>query len=897
MEQPATSSGEPSQASSADASDETLTRHTLTSLRSLIINPSSPVSLINSILETLTRHLRLSRDSLILHHILSLLAELAHRSPDRSAVIFQAVRSFSLSTESPPLAAESLDTLASISENEEICDGSFFVSLCFDSLPPSRLWLLKNAGRFRVRPYLLFTVFLGFTRDPYPYVRKAALDGLISLSRSGAIEDHSLIKGCYHRAVELSGDSEACVRVAAVQTVSEWGQMLAASAHGMDRMKWSNEVFIKLCSMARDMRVDVRVAAFNAIEKTKMVSVGLLLQTLSKKVLDIMKESNYPGQGSREQKEAFAFSGALVHGLEDEYHEVRDAACCSMQKLTALSSQFSGEAINLLTDMLNDDSMAVRLHALETMQMMANRGHLSLKVLHMHMFLGSLTDSSSLIRDAVRQVLKSVKLQNMELFRLSVYGLIESMKSYHQDEIKNLSVLFNLGRNHGRFTESLITKVFNEIEPASDGKLGFDNARVSAFLMLAIAAPLCHVKNRCKIPVPIFSYAVTMLGRISSALVDEADQDTLLAYLTHCSRSSNDHEMHSGNLLPSHAKVQLEADCQLLKSMNDMFSKMGSIWSAVKLGHINKGLRTLRVCKGELAILASEPSGISASVAFAEQYLRIVKLLSKIYIHFLPTVNYCNYRVGNLDLLLVKLERRLRDIRHQFIGQPKEELHILELILFSYVVKLLLPEICCCEITMRKLSAVLFQVEHLQEEACMKPSSFVSELEKITASTPCHPSLLRKAFSHFSLEKFELSGRLEYASAELTVPGNNSENPLYFVCGMPVAIPIKVKLGSIPRQRRLWLKMTIGEEPTEFLYLDTKLYADSTRFSYSAPFYRTPKVLSFTLRISIGMECMSEIIDAASRCGGPRYELTFLTPEMDAYLSSEKSIHSLGTGV
>lgn len=56
-----------------------------------------------------------------------------------------------------------------------------------------------------------------------------------------------------------------------------------------------------------------------------------------------------------------------------------------MQRLTALSSEFAGEVINLLTDMLNDDSMAVRLHALETMQQMANRGHLFLKVMRMHM--------------------------------------------------------------------------------------------------------------------------------------------------------------------------------------------------------------------------------------------------------------------------------------------------------------------------------------------------------------------------------------------------------------------------------------------------------------------------------------------------------------------------------
>lgn len=186
---------------------------------------------------------------------------------------------------------------------------------------------------------------------------------------------------------------------------------------------------------------------------------------------------------------------------------------------------------------------------------------------------------------------------------------------------------------HWSLLTSLLSIVYSftvnhivQIEPAFDGNLGFDNARVSAFLVLAIAAPLCHGKNRCKIPAPIFSYAVTMLGKISCALADEVDQDALLAYLSHCSRGSTDpvtdckeilcaanfnsqifpdseknevsktdvQKMHSGNLLLSHAKVQLETDCRLLKSMNNILSKIESIWSSVKLGHVNEGLRTVR---------------------------------------------------------------------------------------------------------------------------------------------------------------------------------------------------------------------------------------------------------------------------------------------------------------
>lgn len=62
--------------------------------------------------------------------------------------------------------------------------------------------------------------------------------------------------------------------------------------------------------------------------------------------------------------------------------------------------------------------------------------------------------------------------------------------------------------------------------------------RVAALLVLAISAPLSEAQKVCSIPSRIFSYAVTLLGRISHALKDVMNQNTLLAYLSHCSKST-----------------------------------------------------------------------------------------------------------------------------------------------------------------------------------------------------------------------------------------------------------------------------------------------------------------------------------------------------------------------
>lgn len=60
------------------------------------------------------------------------------------------------------------------------------------------------------------------------------------------------------------------------------------------------------------------------------------------------------------------------------------SACYSLRTLTVFSLRFAGEALNLLMDMLNDDSTVVRLQALDTMHHMATSGHLKVEEIHMH---------------------------------------------------------------------------------------------------------------------------------------------------------------------------------------------------------------------------------------------------------------------------------------------------------------------------------------------------------------------------------------------------------------------------------------------------------------------------------------------------------------------------------
>ena len=88
-------------------------------------------------------------------------------------------------------------------------------------------------------------------------------------------------------------------------------------------------MYLQLCSMVRDMSVKVRIEAFNALGKAEMASEYILMQTLSKKVLSIMKEKMLSGQlsGKLLSLPPSNAAGAFIHGLEDEFFEVLPIPC------------------------------------------------------------------------------------------------------------------------------------------------------------------------------------------------------------------------------------------------------------------------------------------------------------------------------------------------------------------------------------------------------------------------------------------------------------------------------------------------------------------------------------------------------------------------------------------
>ncbi|XP_068649306.1 protein SIEL isoform X2 [Aristolochia californica] len=717
-----------------------------------------------------------------------------------------------------------------------LTEKDLILSLVSAKKPSYRLRILKlltlhafsnpNLGQ------LLHSVFLAFTRDPYPYVRKSALLGMVYLIRAQYPQSSCF----YDRAVELLPDSDSVVRSAAVQVIGEYGQKLSSSGDGKNQLK-QDEVFIRLCSMGRDMNVEVRIEAFRSLGRIQLVSEDILLQTLSKKVLGSRSERKFLAQCSQSENLSLVSSaaGAFIHGLEDEFYEVRSAACASLGKLTIFSTKFATEALKFLVDMLSDDTMVIRLQTFETLFFMASCGSIQLQELHMHMLLSGLMDTYSDIRSAARKLLRVIKLPDLEIFKSAITGLLNSLEMYAQDGAEIFSALFFMGKNHEKFAAIIVKEFAVKMEPSSKEEFVLDKAQVTILLVLGLTTQIAYDQIESCIPTKAFSYPLLLLGNMPLSIRDIMKPNSIL--INHDS----------------------------------------------SISFLNKVVN----CKQTIARMTVASDECYDVLAFASKYIKVIKLLTRVWEYVEPRKSQLTG--GTLvDLLLEKLERNLLNLKYSLFGLSKEEdYHIVELILLSCVLRLSKTSTVSALILKRTVTT-MSHVAFLSEEGDSRPSTFVKELRKALSEVSdhkiCYPFPACKLIELYSLEQIVLSGRFKLKQAELYVPKNDLEKPLPFLSGFPVGINFRIILHNVYGKDRLWVQMRV-EQVVEHVFVDLNLFegsVDVKECTIDLPFYRTPKTASFSLWVCVGLECSHEnaILHTGGR-DGPRKELTFLCKELE----------------
>ncbi|XP_055374247.1 integrator complex subunit 4 [Condylostylus longicornis] len=311
-------------------------------------------------------------------------------------------------------------------------------------------------------------------------VRTQAFNSLLNLGRNGVLLPTSLFTRCCNG---LADDCE-CVRKEALHLLFEIASrhpeaMITLPDTDSD-IRLIDAAFEKVCSALCDFSLQVRILAAELLGKMTQVSQEFLHQTLDKKLMSNLKrkkslhercsENFAKGEWStgkkwmddapKEQVEANTVSliasgacGALVHGLEDEFVEVRTASVDSMCKLALINPEFAMQSLDFLVDMFNDEIEDVRLKAIYSLIIISN--HIMLREDQLEIMLSSLEDHSTDIREGLHLMLGSCKVSTHTCLLMVVHKVLSVLSQYPEDKFSAYGCMQKIGEKHSEICMTL----------------------------------------------------------------------------------------------------------------------------------------------------------------------------------------------------------------------------------------------------------------------------------------------------------------------------------------------------------------------------------------------------------------------------------------------------------
>ncbi|KAJ2710614.1 hypothetical protein H4R19_003663, partial [Coemansia spiralis] len=428
-----------------------------------------------------------------------------------------------------------------------------------------------------------FDTLCRYSSDPHPKARQTALSAILRQHMLGV----TLPVEMYDECVLATKDDVEQVRLVAAELV--WAissaypeyPVVIEKARASETIRLLDDAFVKTCDMVNDSSAVVRQRASTILRRFKGVDRKFLSQTFSKQVMTHMRRvvpsgaRGYMGRnrGLRGAKGRAAqaipqgdssvesdeirlldsgAAGAFVHGLEDEFQEVRDAAITSITELSFASSEFAAQAVDFLVDMFNDSSDRVRLCAIRALVAMGTRESIQLTEEQLSIALSAMKDSSRTVREGIYEFLAESVLASGAWLEKLVAALLGNLERYAEDQLAVYRVLQALGRSHGTvvnvpfvrtllgISEHYLSREARIDDPAYAGKvILIMNTRPGARHALAAALPdyvyshlpyLCDKYPAC-MPPDVAASVPTRLAYVRR-MIDRPGIDSNIAQLS-----------------------------------------------------------------------------------------------------------------------------------------------------------------------------------------------------------------------------------------------------------------------------------------------------------------------------------------------------------------------------
>eukprot|EP01103_Thecamoeba_quadrilineata_P007379 TRINITY_DN17265_c0_g1_i1.p1 TRINITY_DN17265_c0_g1~~TRINITY_DN17265_c0_g1_i1.p1 ORF type:complete len:623 (-),score=90.87 TRINITY_DN17265_c0_g1_i1:19-1887(-) len=480
--------------------------------------------------------------------------------------------------------------------------------------------------------------------------------------------------------------------------------------------------------------------------------------------------------------------GAFIHGIEDEFQEVRYASIDSICELSMRSGEFAIRAVEFLVDMFGDEIDEVRINSINSLRKISSK--VQLREEQLHIVLAILEDSSRTIRHPVHNLLSSISLSNAQCVYATIHALLVNLQRYPEDLYSIFSCFKNIGANHKSFTEFLVEDLlridpkFLSTEPNVD-----DQAYIGILIVISNAA----VANLNIIPLlPTFTFrhhkylkdlypSYFPASLESSSVIDPIKLNLQLLSIVVPPESQEGEGQEEGDFAKffDESLALLEQTIELDRTNTD------------------HALTALKKSARDLKRLASLDQSLQAKASFYSLYFECNSIILQLKRQQLGRRS--NEMVGRLMTLTYELQ-------HKFIGLDSSvPLHFMELRLFGHLIFLLSPSCSSSPDAIKlfvrrtKLTKRFCDENQLpltQEVAVLDSiSDFLSRLDSLDALTS---SQLLQTFQNYRPKSIHMDSLLKKSSANIQLRGKWSEDhPAEFLSCLPLRLDLDGSLSNV----------------------------------------------------------------------------------------------------
>ncbi|XP_071798117.1 integrator complex subunit 4-like [Asterias amurensis] len=674
--------------------------------------------------------------------------------------------------------------------------------------------------------------------DQDPRVRQSSLKSMLTLHQRGQRLDLSV----YQQSVKALTDDYEGVRLAALKLVWVLSQvypeeMLAVKGGSTeDQLRLVDDGFTNICQMVNDESMRVRTEAAGLLGSLHLVSSKFFQQTLDKKLMsglrrkrtshERQKESYACGDWSSGQKwnddapkehlDPGSISlinsgacGAFVHGLEDEYLEVRSAALDSLCELATQSPSFARLSLDFLVDMFNDEIESVRLNAIYSMRKITQ--HIVLREDQLEIILNVLDDFSSEIREALHELLCTVTLATKSCLSRSLHFLLRNLNKYPQDKLSIWNCMKHLGSAHHDLTLTLIPELlgthpyFDTPEPDMD-----DPAYIGVMVLILNSAAEC--------PTMVSLFPDYTLRHYSYL------RDSLSHLVPHV-------KYINSSRLSECSDVRLQRKGQepsvFLAQTLDKVKRLTTMARQPSISLMQLIIRDLERI-GEL-----DP-GLSACADFCARYIRCQLVLTKALSEDGWNIPASLCPQQSADTMLAAATQILElsyELEHLFLGcSEAEQATIMQMRFRGWTLELLvhlrgklnnsvsnqLATQSICQQYLQRLTLLhrYFMANNV------KPDTFCqavfSERHKLDASKAgILAKFLQPLLLHHTIPSLLPCNKLNGIGAKIREPTGGSDNPLRFTAGLVLAVNIDCLLDNVQDLNQVKIKVQFADSQVQ----------------------------------------------------------------------------------